>query len=311
MLYSHGGATNAVKATEPRKEDTEVVRAASDSIFERGRRLFMVEGTMEQRLQEAREDEYLTHSFVFGNYLGKPLTQLKMIHFEENRAKGLRHVHKISEMFSLGDVFDRKLRVEHQHDPSLEDIDLLLRTVSPALLCGLPLSRNHPKPVRADRESSFPNEVLSGNSQWLAAVRTERALHNASAGVTRIGGLDSATCALLYQRIRLLVASGQQHMAIANILVPYGIGPDLWDRFKRTALWGGSTSPRIPDKLEKELCATLENTWEILTGTKETDSKTKEEDDIEEQYAEEGAVPTSLAKILVKRKRPAPRAPID
>lgn len=311
MLYSHGGAKNAVKLTEPRKEDADVVRAASDSIFERGRRLFMVEGSMEQRLQEAREDEYLTHSFVFGNYLGKPLTQLRMTHFAKKPAVGLRHVHKISEMFSLGDVFDRKLRVEHQHDPSLEDIDLLLRTVSPALLCGLPLSRNQPNPVRPDRDSSFPNEVLTGNSQWLAAVRTERALHNASAGVTRFGGLDSATCALLYQRIRMLVAAGQQHMAIANILVPYGIGPDLWDRFKRTALWGASTSPRIPEKLEKELCATLEGTWELLTGTKEAETKTKDEDDAEEQYAEEGAVPTSLAKILVKRKRPAPLAQID
>lgn len=321
MIYSHGGARGAIKATEPRKEDSEAVRAASDSIFERGRRLFMVEGTMEQRLQEAREDEYLTHSFVFGNYLGKPLTQLKMAHFAKKPVVGLRHVHKISELFSLGDVFDRELRVKHQHDPSLEDIDLLLRTVSPALLCGLPLSRSQTNPVRPDRESSFPSEVLSGNSQWLAAVRTEHALHNASAGATRFAGLDSPTCALLYQRVRALVAAGQQHLAIANILVPYGIGPDLWDRFKRAALWSNGAGGRIPEKLERELCSTLEGTWELLTGEQggrrggaaaKREGDDEEEDEGNEPNAvDDGVAQTSLAKILVKRKRTERRPTID
>lgn len=308
------GSVAAVTGSTVAPEDA--LQVASSNLFVRARELFMVKGKppakgssdgrderLDIGLENAREDEYLTHSFVFGNYIDKPLTSQETAtrHFRGNKVKAARHLARVSDCFSEGDLYERDLRVKHIHTRLTEEMDLLLRTVEPAKMCGFPIGLTSGYPAKYTT-LSFPNEVLGGNAKWLAAVRTERLMHGAAAGMCGHRGLDAQMCAMLYQRIRLMLASGQDAMAFIKVIEPYGISPELWPRFTALALWSNSDkTQKLTPEVERAFVKLCERNWK----------KDKVAADAEEETAQDDTNDgdplrcTSLKALLVKRKRVA------
>lgn len=199
------------------------VVAAHDNPFERARALLLAERTsLDQRMEEASENRYLTQCFIFANY---PEQQLPRAF--------VRHMSRISDMFSIADQIEKAVDVHHMH--ALEQNSILLGTVMPAWACGVECVKD---PSLANPRVNFPSEVLSGNSKWLAAGRTVGTLSRAFALKTRFSRLDAQTCRLLYRRIHQLLEHDKKSEALLTIVEPYGIHPDLWPRFVSLATWG-------------------------------------------------------------------------
>ena len=287
-------------------------QVASSNIFVRARELFMIKGGKEHGLEiglaNAREDEYLTHSFVFGNYIGRPLTSDR-----GDKIKSSRRVAAISDTFSQGDAVERELRVNRLYHRVTEDLDLMLRTVVPARMCGFPIGLASGQP-RELTELKFPSDVLAGNSRWLAAVRSEKLFHGVAALRTGMNGLDAETCSVLYQRLRLMLASGQDAMAYVNIIEPYGISPELWPRFTALALWSDAAKEKgLPADVEKRFVELCKRNWSKKESEHDSDNETQQPSTTatEEGAPAVTAIPgiaqqlreTSLSGMLVKRKR--------
>lgn len=285
----------------------------SSNVFTRGSELFLGKGDSRTRLEiglsNAREEEYLTHAFVYGNYVGQRRTAA---------GADIGTASRVADTFSVGDLVERELRVRRQYHRVTEELDLLLRTVHPAYMCGFPPGARPSGAQQRQPSLAFPSEVLAGNSRWLAAQRSEKLFHGVAALRTGFRGLDPDTCAVLYQRLRQMLASGQDALAFVNVMEPYGIRPDLWPRFTALALWRGAPADkRIPPAVEKRFVELCKKHWRLRDGD---DAVREESDDANasgaatEAGADEGQVVASLgiaarareqslAGLLVKRKR--------